>query len=403
MSTHDVNLGSPSSIAPLEIWAQIFRFFTDNASSSLERYQLGPNGVYHHHWQETSGYRESLADKLVLVQVCREWNELATPLLYEHVSVTTDRQCGRTRKAFALVEQASEPNANVEQHSELDRRKLVRRLDLVCENPANALRVAIEFCSLFPELTVLVASLGAQEGDMPSPLLHALPPTLEQLYWTHHKTSRSSSVEKIEKIPFANLIDFFDGHPHLKSLGIPYAFHPPPSSDIQSRVYRSKRWPSLRAIVFHHASQAKVLAAHLPSGALPSIRKVNASYLQAETSRELQDFLSTHVKERLAVLSFRRDTTGGHNVVNVLRQLAESTTPVEVHLSPEKNDEPYRWCQRAAAVAKPSQVHVLGLHWVPTDRSNWRGDCHEIVAMHHLVCLPWTKVFPNLRTIRLMT
>ncbi|KAJ3510648.1 hypothetical protein NMY22_g15913 [Coprinellus aureogranulatus] len=400
---HDLANPRPMSpVLPPEIWLHVFRLFTEDPSSSLERYQLGPNAVYHHHWEETKGYRVSLADKLVLVRVCQGWNELATPLLYEHVSVTTDRQCDRVRKAFAPVGDAPGPNAETHAERSTTRRKLVRRLDLVYENPANALPVAIEFCALFPELTVLVASLGAQEGDMPCPMLHSLPQALEQLYWTHHKTSRSSSVEKIEKIPFANLVGFFDGHPHLKSVGIPYAFHPPPSSDIQSRAYRSKRWPSLCAIVFHHASQAKVLAAHLPSGAFPSIRKVNASYLQAETSRELQDFLSTHVKERLAVLSFRRDTTGGHNVVNVLHQLAESTTPVEVHLSPEKNDEPYRWCQRAAAVAKPSQVHVLGLHWVSTDRSNWRGDCHEIVAMHHLVCLPWTKVFPNLRTIRLM-
>ncbi|KAJ3506739.1 hypothetical protein NMY22_g17152 [Coprinellus aureogranulatus] len=381
--------------APPEVWLQIFHFATQDSSSSLERLQLGPNQEHRHHWPETAGYKQSLAVKVALAHTCRAWNELATPLLYHHISVTTDLQCERLRESFST-------NAD-------SRRRLVRRLDVVRSQEANSgLRTVIGFCRLFPELRTLVLSLKTNQVCDPSAIFDALTPKIEHLLWTHHGGDCG-----INGIPLCKLVRFFDNHPNLTTVGIPYSFQEEEWTrysieTFQPSDYRKRRWSSIRAMILHSGEQARAMVTNLPSGAFPNLDTINASYSQSETSPALQEFIDAHVPTKgLKVLGFGMRYDKEERSPSILRRLAEATSALEVHLWPPCYDVPSRDAQYWFEVipALPSQVTVLGLHYAETEESRSSKEgyrCSDIKAMHHLISQPWTKVFPNLETIRLM-
>ncbi|KAJ3535765.1 hypothetical protein NMY22_g6340 [Coprinellus aureogranulatus] len=391
-STSKGAMASSASVPP-EIWLRIFRLATEDPSSPLERYALGPNCGIDRYGQETAGYRRSLALKLALVKTCRVWNSLATPLLHEHLSITTDSQGEGLSRAFIADEDQPESalGSAHRRHSSLkDKRDFVRRLDVfLCDEKSSALQTTVEFCRLFPKLQTLVASLAPNKEDDPSTLLYNLPSTLKELFWTRRP---GEGVGMRQRIGLHQAVELFDDHPHLTSVGLPFDFY------LSARDRVRLRGPE----------QAELMATHLAPGAFPSLEIVNASYQHSETSASLQRFITAHVpRERLRALSFHGCDGPQDSRSSILHQLANFTSPVEIHLRPNTGGGLESWFRRPAA--RSDRVMVLGLHrdvFVTSQGANSkefrRNRCMEIRWMHHLVTYPWTKVFPNLKTIRLM-
>lgn len=104
-------------------------------------------------WTESKGYRESLVKqrfvqdawhwfakalfhiektKRMIVQTCREWHTVATPLLYEHISVPNRTQFNRILRAFTRGDGKEREDCH---HK---RNHLVSRLDLFLANLVDA-------------------------------------------------------------------------------------------------------------------------------------------------------------------------------------------------------------------------------------------------------------------------
>ncbi|KAJ3522850.1 hypothetical protein NMY22_g11709 [Coprinellus aureogranulatus] len=381
-NSQSVATPSEPPFPPPEVWLRVFQFATEDPSSSLERLELAPKDS-DYYVREGAGYRKSLT--------CRAWNHLATPLLYEHVTVTTDRQYWHLLKV---------PE---------DKRNFVHRLDLVLCDEESALKTAVRLSQMFPKLKTLVACLSSSQKGDPYNLLNILPPTLKHLYWTHHPRGYGST----KGLSLSQVVQFFDDHPSLTAVAIPYEFEANEQTQgrnraFQSRVhaYKKKCWPSIRTMVLQGDQQAAVMVTHLPSGAFPNLAIINAAYDFSETSSRLQDFIAVHVaNQRLKILSFDMRCLSRDIQSSILFRLAEYTFPVEVHLRPTgRPDEVYEsWFSNIPA--RPHQVTVLGLHGMPrigdTNAKEQRG-CWDMTLMQYLPSFPWTKIFPNLKTIRLM-
>ncbi|TEB27887.1 hypothetical protein FA13DRAFT_1736065, partial [Coprinellus micaceus] len=306
---------------------------------------------------------------LSLVKTCRAWNELVTPLLYEHVSIVTDQQYRRARDIF------------IPQNGTRSINGLVSRVDIVRPNVQNAcLQATVDLCDVPPNLKTLVASVAMTNDDEPPALLNSLPPSLEHLYWMQHKAGDYGE----QLFLISTLIQFHHSHPNLAALSILFDFQPPTSQGAQSR--KKLKWPSVQALVLQRVVQAKHMADHLPLGAFLNLRSINMSCCGPIKSNELQDFMSVHASQ--GIDSMRFDT--------ILQQLTATISPTEVHIC-GKSINREQWLRKAA---KLSHVTTLGLHWgtMPAQMPL----CQEIATMHRIVSFPWTKVFPNLRTIRLM-
>ncbi|KAJ3535762.1 hypothetical protein NMY22_g6339 [Coprinellus aureogranulatus] len=421
-AANSLSVATPSEppFPPPEVWLRIFHLATEDPSSSLERLELGPKDS-NYYVREGAGYRKSLALKLSILRTCRAWNHLATPLLFEHVTVTTDMQYWRLLKALTPNEgqAVTSPGASLRRYSSEDKRNFVHRLDLVLCDEESALKTAVRLTQMFPKLKTLVACLSPSRKGDPYPLLSILPPTLKHLYWTHHPRGYSST----KGLSLSQVVKFFDDHPNLTAVAIPYEFEANEQTQgryraneqtqgrdraLQPRVhtYRKKCWPSIRAIVLQNDQQAEVMVTHLPSGAFPNLETVNASYDSSETSSRLQDFIAVHVvNQRLKVLSFDMRCLSQNIRSSILFRLAEYTFPVEVHLRPTGRQDIIYESWFSNIPARPAQVTVLGLHGMPHIRDSnakEQRECWDMALMQYLPSFPWTKIFPNLKTIRLM-
>ncbi|TEB27875.1 hypothetical protein FA13DRAFT_840920 [Coprinellus micaceus] len=267
-------MGPPPEV-PTEIWLQIFRLASEDRGSSLESLRVGPNDRRLGR-EESVGYKKSLATKLSLVGTCRRWNIIATPLLYEHISVTGQRRYSRVLGGFNRDDGASAKYRN-----------MVTRLDLVCLEEGRGYKIAIELCRAFPELTTLLAALAFTKEDEPTPLFDELSPKLKHLYLL----PGSSSMWMLKRVPFSRMVDFLDNHPQLLDISTPYAFSEPESSE-ERRDWSGKSWPTIRTLVLQNRNQAEVLSACLPSEAFPNLQFVNGLSFGKDVQKSYRNTLA---------------------------------------------------------------------------------------------------------------
>lgn len=334
----------------------------------------------------------SQTTKLALVKTCRDWNRFATPLLYEHITLSTVQQCelllqNLTCKTYSQTSGIAGASSG---HDYLSR--FVSRLDLYWSDQERALELTVRLCSFLPELHALVVSLVLRNGDEPSTLFNALPPHVHHLFWLRNG---SGSIRDPE-IPLSSFLSLLSDNPELASISIPFEIKLP--HDIQ--VPPNFRCPSVQTFVFWHATQVAAMSL-LPKNAFPSLHFVNANYSFSETpSSPLLEFLSTHAT-KLSALGF--NAGGDHRKSSpygqLLRHLTSDGPPIaELHVQlPNPTD--FVWFQYVPG--RPACVTTIGVHLAPPLRGGLR-ECREAINMHMAVALPWTKFFPNLRTIRVM-
>ena len=319
------------------------------------------------------------ATKLALVKTCRDWNRFATPLLYEHITLSTVEQC-----ELLLLKLACETCSQTS-------RSLVSRLDVYWPDQERSLALVARLFSFLPQLHALVVSSVFRDGDDPSTLFNALPPHVRHFFWLRYRYGSSRDPE----IPLSTFLSLLGDNPELASISIPFRIKLP--YDI--RVPPNFKCTSVRTLVFGHATQVTTMSL-LPKNAFPLLEFVNATYSTSETaSSHLLEFLSTHAT-KLSALGFNAGGDHGRSSPygQLLRHLTSDGPPIaEVHVQ-FPNHADFLWFQYVPG--RPACVTTLGVHL-----SSPRGgsqECRDAIDMHMVVALPWTKFFPNLKTIRVM-
>lgn len=316
------------------------------------------------------------------MNTCRLWSVTATPLLYEHMSITNDPLRARVLEAFSTG-----PSAHY--------RHLVKRLDYVCvEEPGkNGFKLLVELCNLFKELTTLVASLVIYRGDKPSPLFNALSPNLKHLYLLPQ--TRTTATYREELLPLYKIVDFLDKHRQLAGISLSYRF---PKTRKVDPGWNSKSWPSIRTLVLQDEGQAGIIASHLPPGAFPNLQGLNVSWYASGSSELLRNIVSTHTGSSLATLSFSSGTLDPEGLSSLFQKLETLCPQVhEVHVTVTQYFHPALF---DFVLGEAPQVTTVGVH-LPFPMVQVHSDS-EMRKMHSSAALPWTKVFPNLNVIRLM-
>lgn len=322
--------------------------------------------------------------KLDLVKTCRQWRSIATPLLYEHVSITTESQYRGIVKAF---------NGG---HSD-GKKHLISRLDFVCPEVGRAFGNLVDLCNLFKELMTLVASLSLHENDEPSRLLNSLSSNFKNLYVLIHP--RDTRGWMLRKLPFSLLVNFLDTHSQLAGFSIPFNFHKTAEENHFDRSWNSKSWPSLKTLVLQNHRQAQDFAAYLPGNAFPRIQSLNGSWDGSGSSGDLRSFVSTHTGQGLLYLSLMISPWHTAALSELLQNLGTLCPALrEVHLWLDEHAD----YSTFSMVGKVPQITTIGVHLSVSMFARGPDRHNPVARMHGLVASPWSKIFPNLRTIRLM-
>ncbi|KAH6912048.1 hypothetical protein BKA70DRAFT_824384 [Coprinopsis sp. MPI-PUGE-AT-0042] len=387
---------------PPEVWTEIFRFATASPSSSLERFQLGPHSGKLH-WQKTRGYQVSLKTKRTLVLTCREWHAIATPLLYEHIVISTLDEYNRMVRVFTgwddedYSDQELVRGGDFQEERYGRRGDLVSRLDLFLPDAVSAFDSAMRLCDLFPQLRCLIALLHWKEKNDAGSFLSALPSCLQHLILVKND-ARNPYVANPPRprVSLASMVIFLSKHQYLETLSHPFIIDSGPVPPSREPV-----GSSIRTMAFQNSSQVQAMARLGHRDAFPQLRSLNVLRMD-ETHDEkghssLINFLSTHA-QNLRVFAYPWHTpTGFKWNTELLQWLGCSSSRIdEVHIWFHLNTH---WWEGLRPSVRPELVQTLGIH-VTTPGQVHR--CRQMVAMQSFVSWPWTSAFINLKTIRIM-
>ncbi|KAH6912050.1 hypothetical protein BKA70DRAFT_824401 [Coprinopsis sp. MPI-PUGE-AT-0042] len=228
----------------------IFRSATDGPSSSLERFQLGPNSG-RLHWKESKGYRESLKTKRIIIQTCREWHTVATPLLYEHIRIPN--QHNRILRVFTgrndkeLVNEQPEGDEVQEDHTTVTAISSLARIPF---SPILSVPLAVLYnCAAFSRNSVASLPYWKEGEEDPELLLSTLPTCLHHLLLVRRRDWQDV------RISLASIAGFLGKHQELETLSLPFKIDHGPVPPAESPIGRS-----IRTMVFQNSSQAEAMA-----------------------------------------------------------------------------------------------------------------------------------------------
>lgn len=318
--------------------------------------------------------------KLALVYTCREWNVIATPLLYEHVAISRARQCQMVIQWFTTG-----PAGN----SKRGRQDLVSRLDIFS---APTLQKAAMLCGLFPRLHSLLAVVHREENADPNTLFDAFPSCLKHVFWI--TTGLPSGDTPPPIVPLFVATRLFHKLPELESLSIPCSVPNTDATPSEIQSWKRVRVKSLRTLVLQDTSQIEAMLL-LPPGAFPNLRWLNLD----SPYHCLSDFVSMH-GQSLTALGCRSEPM-------LMKHLAMSASSMisEIHVT-LNSDEQY-----GVRPSGPSQpwVSTLGIHISSpffTSKSDSSpvipSGCARVRDIHFIIGWSWTYIFPGLKTIRVM-
>ncbi|KAF6748343.1 hypothetical protein DFP72DRAFT_574539 [Ephemerocybe angulata] len=339
--------------------------------------------------------RESLKTKRSMVLVNREWNTIATPILYEHLTISKRVEF---KKLLATL--------TLEGDAELSLGRFVRRLDLTNNAPDGIpVGVAIELCQKMTNLVTFFVQLEVNIN--PVPLLAALGPQLRHLHIQDYEGTLATS-ESHSSISFANLLEFLNIHPNLTSVSFPFVLTGLDEAPDESLANDSKvrRWPSIRKWTFQHPSQTSALGLHMPRGAFPSLTEVGFDHCTSSTfwSWEMKDFLAAHGDGLLTV------GLGQGGEVQIPEELSRPfqhikdfcprTTEVDISFKAHEGRFRKKFALSTAWLAEViriPQITTLGVRICSPRHNDERTH-----RLHCAVALPWPKVFPKLERIRVL-
>ncbi|KAF5332448.1 hypothetical protein D9611_005222 [Ephemerocybe angulata] len=344
--------------------------------------------------------RESLKTKRSMVLVNHEWNTVATPILYEHLTISRGVEL---KKLSATL--------TSEDDDGLSLGRFVKRLDLT-NNAADRIPigVAIELCQKMVNLVTFFVQL--QININPVLLLAALGPQLRHLHIQDYVETFSTELlpKSHSSMSFNNLLEFLNVHPNLTSISFPFVITglDEASHELLAKNSKSRRWPSIHRWTFQHRSQTSALALHMPPGALPSLTEVGFHQCTRPKfwSSEMKGFLVAH-GDGLLTVGFEQagefpNPEELSRSFQYIRDFCPRTTEVEISFSAHwRSDSRGRFALSAAWLAQViriPQITTLGVQMCSrTPRHNeW------IKCLHGAVGLPWPKAFPKLERIRVL-
>lgn len=405
------------------------------------------------------GQRSAIETRIALTRVSRLWNGMATPLLYEHISVST-------RPAIAsllrVLTSSSLDGADVSLG------RFVKRLDLLTMTwDAVSLQCAVQLCSLMPRLTTFIAHVDVTID--PTPLLDALSPDLRHLRWSRVDVRPEHSdldillsrvdegqrwhpedgqvlkvsddvgfvwraglaVERFPQapgrdvrdimpyaIPTAQFVAFLDGHKRLTSLALPFPFISSPAvPPAVVASWRKKRWPSIREWILQDRTQASAATSYFANGAfahMDSVKfQIDKWQLWEGPSTLIGDFISVHGGELTSVCF-----SEGEDLERYMNVFSRSLSAISLKACPKirevhfalTNELQTQWTDCLARIGNSSvrmpHIDTIGIRvcqcfFESSFGRDWDFE-HRMECLHRGVCMPWTKAFLNLTTIRVL-
>ena len=212
--------------------------------------------------------------------VCKDWNQITTPFLYEHIRLD-DRH-----RADQLLRTLSRKSGG-------RLASLILRLDLVIEQltwecghstealtPNDEWSNAARICFAVPNLTTLVMA-STNEGERR--IADIVSPCLRHICFLHTFT-----------LSISDWVAFMDKHPVLESAD------PPRLRDDKNHsgsviATSGKRWPSIKELIFHIALDIDKWARWFLRGAFPNLhRVVIRTSIEPHEEEVFSNFLCLH-------------------------------------------------------------------------------------------------------------
>ncbi|KAJ3530533.1 hypothetical protein NMY22_g8534 [Coprinellus aureogranulatus] len=388
---------------PTELWDEIFRLATD-VPDPLTCFAQDYHGFRRDPAREPyQRYKASLATKLAICGVSRQWHAMGTPLLYERIVIPdpAGNHHERRKQLHALlrtfVEDAPElrSTAITAQHQPNSRLcGLVRRLDIAYpgEPPTasdwdelgTTSRVLVELVGRLHNLEVLDVFTGSNVSPLDT--LEALSPQLTHLHWS------TDSYDTGFKVPVNQFLSFLDSHPRIETVDMSYTF----TDTAQGHVLTPWRGKALHRV--HHwdiRQNHAVILQSLPSNIFPNLKTVTYPLLPHFDNglSRLCEFLAIHG---------RNLTTIRLTPQSKLQEVLEAVTRVCPHLQevqlvyarPLVHPSIEDLTKMAEIVSMPRVVTLcltLFTYYFEHD-DEW----------YKAITLPWKHVFPGLRKIKLL-
>ncbi|KAJ3537520.1 hypothetical protein NMY22_g5558 [Coprinellus aureogranulatus] len=334
--------------------------------------------------------REALATKAAICSVCRHWNTLALPWLYEHIVVDNARKL-RSVNLLPLT------------NSSLRSLSYVQRLDV--ELPEGDMLwpfvAIVEILRSLPNLTTLVMFFSRSFSC--HTLLPYIPKSVERLYWSTPKDDAKSLPEAPMDIDIPVLLDFLEGHPALGTVSLPFIFlfQQPPR---HYRLYESRTPHALRLRVGDagNISVASIRHRRPSKGAHRAQRILRERYTYEWPESGMTALLTgspsyppTGFVQDTGAISKSR-TSASSSICPTEYGLQGSSSTVsprsplycpnlrEFNLTFTADDE----IDESPFISPLEAVHRS------TEISDLEG------TLHHVLRLPWKDMFPSLQCIR---
>ncbi|KAF6763318.1 hypothetical protein DFP72DRAFT_1164244 [Ephemerocybe angulata] len=334
--------------------------------------------------------REPLNTKRSMVLVNHEWNTIATPILYEHLTISRGVELNQLSATLTS-----------EDDDGLSLGRFVKRLDLT-NNAADRIPigVAIELCQKMVNLVTFFVRLEVNIN--PVPLLAAPGPQLRHLHIQVHDESLASSMS------FDNLLEFLTAHPNLTSVSFPFVITglDEASHELLAKNSKTPRWPSIHKWTFQHPTQTSALALHVPPGAFPSLTEIGFDQCTHAIiwSEEMKGFLVAHGGSLLTIGLWVRgeypDLSELSRSFQLISDFCPRTNGVDISIiSHGRHEIVTGWTASFDQVIRMPQITTLGLRICSPRYSDERIVC---LLIHCAVALPWPKVFPKLERIRVL-
>ncbi|KAF6748367.1 hypothetical protein DFP72DRAFT_1174274 [Ephemerocybe angulata] len=383
----------PSSLncpdLPTELWNQILSLAAGANDSTEFRGIVDDTGLCCGlPALEHGSFRESFKTKRSMVLVNHEWNNMATPILYEHLPIS------RMVELKKLLETLTS-----EEDDGLSLGRFVKRLDITdsdVEAPNGiSTSVAIELC---PKMVNLVTCFVELKFNCnPDLLLAALGPQLRHLHVHENFPPAAPSIS------FDNLLEFLNLHPNLTSISFPFLI----THQLLAKNSKTRRWPSIHKWTLQNRSQTSALGLHVPAGALPGLTEIcfDQCYPHWNTffwSEEMKGFLVAHGGSLLTIgLGLNGEHPNPGKLSGSFQHISDfcpRAKEVDIAILTHAERGSFTlWTVWLDQVIQMPQITTLGVR-ICSPRHNDEG----IERLHCAVALPWPKIFPKLERIRVL-
>ncbi|KAF5332598.1 hypothetical protein D9611_005244 [Ephemerocybe angulata] len=332
---------------------------------------------------------ESLRTKHALALVSRQWNSVATIILYEQITLPI---AGIEKLLHTLTTPVSGGGPS-------DLARLVKRVDIPAVIRGERIHLVAQLCKKTTNLIAFFALL--ENGVDPRLLLNVLPGNLVHLHIQGQGGMRASDPS----VPLGDLNDFLVGHPDLATLSIPSEL-----TGGHTGLQAGISWPSVRKLTLQSSDQTSALARYVPTGALPNLEVV--AFQGGETLESdctIDSFLLAHGGSLVSVGLTQDDLTKASPPMRASLQQVDQRCPRVKEITVAFRACPFSsvsdlsaglgltWVGNVEVVRRMPRIVSLGIQLPFPRYSPDRMD-----YLQSTVAMPWTKMYPELQRITVM-